>query len=73
MNRMIIEATVKRYNYDNHGQLRKHFADFIATYNFGRRLKSLNGLSPTKRSAIPGKKSRTALRQIRPIKSGPCT
>jgi len=46
MNRTIKEATVKRYHYDNHGQLRQHLADFIAAYNFGRRLKTLKGLTP---------------------------
>ena len=29
MNRTIKEATVKRYHYDNHEQLRTHLADFI--------------------------------------------
>jgi transposase InsO family protein len=46
MNRTIKEATVKRYHYDSHDQLRKHLADFIAAYNFGRRLKTLKGLTP---------------------------
>ncbi|KNH03430.1 integrase [Qipengyuania citrea LAMA 915] len=46
MNRTIKEVTVKRYRYDNHDQLRKHLADFIAAYNFGRRLKTLKGLTP---------------------------
>ena len=46
MNRTIKEATVKRYHYDDHSQLRRHLADFIDAYNFGRRLKTLKGLSP---------------------------
>ncbi len=46
MNRTIKDATVKRYHYDSHGQLRTHLADFIAAYNFARRLKTLNGLKP---------------------------
>jgi transposase InsO family protein len=46
MNRTIKEATVKRFHYDNHDQLRQHLADFIAAYNFGRRLKTLKGLTP---------------------------
>src|SRR3546814_14065372 len=46
MNRTIKEATVKRFHYESHEQLRTHLADFIAAYNFGRRLKTLNGLTP---------------------------
>src|SRR3546814_12729618 len=46
MNRTIKEATVKRFHYERHEQLRTHLADFIAAYNFGRRLKTLNGLTP---------------------------
>jgi transposase InsO family protein len=46
MNRTIKEATVKRFHYDSHEQLRQHIADFIAAYNFGRRLKTLKGLTP---------------------------
>ncbi|RMI14839.1 IS481 family transposase [Sinorhizobium meliloti] len=46
MNRTIKEATVKRFHYDDHDQLRQHLQDFIEAYNFGRRLKTLNGLTP---------------------------
>ena len=46
MNRTIKEATVKRYHYDRHHQLETHLADFINAYNYGRRLKTLNGLTP---------------------------
>jgi transposase InsO family protein len=46
MNRTIKEATVNRYHYDNHDQLRAHLADFVTAYNFARRLKILKGLSP---------------------------
>ena len=46
MNRTIKDATVKRYHYDNHDQLRIHLADFMAAYNFARRPKTLNGLVP---------------------------
>ena len=46
MNRTIKEATVKRYHYDSHQQLRTHLDDFINAYNFGRRLKTLKGLTP---------------------------
>lgn len=46
MNRTIKDATVKRFHYDCHDQLRTHLADFMAAYNFARRLKTLNGLTP---------------------------
>jgi transposase InsO family protein len=46
MNRTIKEATVKRYHYDRHQQLETHLMDFIAAYNFARRLKTLKGLTP---------------------------
>jgi transposase InsO family protein len=46
MNRTIKDATVRRYHYENHDQLRAHLADFVAAYNFGRRLKTLRGLTP---------------------------
>ncbi len=46
MVRTIKEATVKRYHYDSHDQLRTHLADFVAAHNFARRLKTLKGLTP---------------------------
>jgi transposase InsO family protein len=46
MNRTIKDATVKRFHYDSHEQLRQHLQDFIDAYNFGRRLKTLKGLTP---------------------------
>ena len=46
MNRTIKEATVKRYHYDSHAQLTAHLHDFIDAYNYGRRLKTLKGLTP---------------------------
>ncbi|MET4898941.1 IS481 family transposase [Sphingomonadaceae bacterium jetA1] len=46
MNRTIKVATVKRYHYETHDQLRQHLADFVADYNFARRLKTLRGLTP---------------------------
>jgi len=46
MNRTIKDATVKRFHYNDHDQLRKHLHDFIEAYNFGRRLKTLKGLTP---------------------------
>lgn len=46
MNRMIKDATIKRYPYDSHEQLRTHLADVPAACNFARRLKTLSGLAP---------------------------
>jgi hypothetical protein len=46
MNRTIKEATVKRFHYDGHDQLRAHLENFVAAYNFARRLKTLKGLTP---------------------------
>jgi Integrase core domain len=45
MNRTIKEATVKRYHYESHRQLEAYLQDFIYAYNYGRRLKTLKGLT----------------------------
>ena len=42
----IKDATVKRYFYETHDQLRTHLRDFVDAYNFARRLKTLRGLTP---------------------------
>ena len=46
MNRTLKEATIRRYYYESHDQLRAHLAAFVAAYNFARRLKTLKGLTP---------------------------
>ena len=46
MNRTIKEATVRRYPYGGHDQLRRHLQLFIDAYNHARRLKTLRGLTP---------------------------
>jgi transposase InsO family protein len=46
MNRTIKDATVKRYHYDTHEQLRSHLQLFVDAYNHARRLKTLRGLTP---------------------------
>jgi transposase InsO family protein len=46
MNRTIKDATVKRFYYGTHQQLRTHLSDFVTAYNFARRLKTLKGLTP---------------------------
>jgi transposase InsO family protein len=46
MNRTIKDATVKRFHYERHDQFKTHLADFVAAYNFARRLRTLKGLTP---------------------------
>ena len=46
MNRALKEATVKRYHYDSHDELRAHLRLFLDTYKHARRLKALRGLTP---------------------------
>lgn len=45
MNRTRKEATVNRYQYDTHAQLREHLYNFLNAYNFAKRLKTLHGLT----------------------------
>ena len=56
MNRTIKDATVKRYFYETHDELRAHRQNFVNAYNFARRLKTLKGLTPS--PAKPGLHSR---------------
>ena len=46
INRTLKEATVKRYHYHSHDQLRDHLAAFLDADNFARRLRTLRGLTP---------------------------
>ena len=46
MNRTIKDATVKRYHYETHEQLRAHLQLFVDAYNHARQLKTLRGLTP---------------------------
>ena len=46
MNRTLKEATVQRYHYGSHEELRAHLAAFLLAYNHAKRLKSLKGLTP---------------------------
>jgi transposase InsO family protein len=46
MNRTIKDATVKRYHYETHDEREEHLAQFLAAYNFAKRLKTLRGLTP---------------------------
>jgi transposase InsO family protein len=49
MNRTLKEATVRRYHYATHQQLREHLAAFLDAYNFAKRLKTLRGITPYER------------------------
>ena len=40
------DATVKRYHYESHDELRAHLQLFLGAYNHARRLKALRGLTP---------------------------
>jgi len=46
MNRTLEEATVRRYHYGRHDELRSHLALFLGAYNHARRPKTLKGLTP---------------------------
>ena len=46
MNRTIKDATVRRCHYGSHDELRRHLRLFVEAYNYGRRLKTLRGLTP---------------------------
>lgn len=46
VNRTIKEAIVKRFHYDDHEQFRANLANFLTACSFGRRLKTLKGLTP---------------------------
>ena len=45
MNRTLKEATVKKYHYETHQNLRDHLQTFLMAYNFAKRLKTLKGLT----------------------------
>jgi len=68
MNRTIKEATVQRYHYDRHNQLQTRLSDFVAAYNFAKRLKTLGGLTVYEFICKCCKKNRTDLLSIQPIK-----
>lgn len=46
MNRTLKDATVKRFYYQTHQQLKEHLQTFLMAYNFAKRLKTLKGLTP---------------------------
>ncbi len=46
MNRTLKDATVRRYYYGSHDELRRHLQLFLDAYNHACRLKTLRGLTP---------------------------
>ena len=46
MNRTLKEATIQRYHYGKHAELKAHVHAFLMAYNFAKRLKTLKGLTP---------------------------
>lgn len=46
INRTIKEATVGRYHYGSHKELKEHFHAFLMAYNLASRLRTLKGRSP---------------------------
>jgi hypothetical protein len=46
MKRTLKEAPVKRYYDETHQQLKEHHHNFLNAYNFAKRLKTLQGLTP---------------------------
>jgi hypothetical protein len=46
MNRTHKDATVKKYHYQTHYHLKLHLQAFLMAYNFAKRLKTLEGLTP---------------------------
>src|SRR5437899_2550158 len=70
MNRTIKEATVNRYHYDSHDQLRAHLVDFVTAYNSPVVLRSLKASPLTNTSAAPGQKSPADSLSIRSKNAG---
>ncbi len=56
MNRTIKDATVKRYYYQSHDHLIRHLHTFLMAYNFAKRVKTLQGLTPYEYSCKIGTK-----------------
>ena len=59
MNRTIKDATVKRYFYKSHEQLRTHLRDFVDAYNFAE------GSRPSKASPLTNSSVRHGLHSQR--------
>ncbi len=69
MNRTIKEATVYKYHYESHEQLKQHLHTFILMYNTVKRLKRLKGKHRTNLSCLNGNETKRSLRKIQTRKS----
>jgi len=47
MNPTLRQATLKRYHYATHDELREHLKNFVNADNYAKRLKTLKGLTPS--------------------------
>jgi transposase InsO family protein len=56
MNRTLKEATVKKFYYQTHQDLKEHLQTFLMAYNFAKRLKTLKGLTPYQFLCAAGQK-----------------
>lgn len=56
------EAMVERHYYESSQQPRQHLGDFLAAYNFAKRLKTLRRLTHMNTSAKSGRKTLTEFR-----------
>jgi hypothetical protein len=73
MNRTLKEATVYRYYYDTHQQLREHLTTFLLAYNFAKRLKTWKSLTLYEFICHQWQSSLNAFYPIRPISLWDCT
>jgi transposase InsO family protein len=69
MNRTIKEATVKRFHYDSHDQLRAHLNDFMARIISDEGSRHSKASRPMNTSARSGLQSQKDSSSIQPIKS----
>jgi len=65
MIRTIKEATVKRFHYESHEQLRVHLADFMAAFYFARRRRRSVALRLTNTPLKSGRQTQISSSSIR--------
>ena len=67
MNRSLKEATIKRYHYETHRQLKEHLAAFLDAYDFAKRLKTFTWPNALRSDPVRrGQTSQTASDAIQP-------
>lgn len=70
MSRTIKDTTVKRFCYEAHDELRKRHANFVAAYNFAKRLSTLKDLTTVKNICKFWKKGSTLHIKLAPSNLG---